>query len=94
MALVIIMVVVNTVVLGAAVAPLFVTYAKLPAVAVACGRCAEPEVQRALAEAGAVVRGELASRIVGMWPWWLLLFIMNAAAPIVAWRVARGRSAV
>jgi hypothetical protein len=91
--LLIVVLVVNAVVLWAAMAPLFVTYAKVPTPPVACGTCSEPQVQRALAEAAAYARGEAASRIADMWPWWLLLVAVNIGAPVAAWRL-RGSSAV
>jgi hypothetical protein len=84
----------NVVVLFTGLGPLFITYAKLPPVAVACSVCATPEVQRALAEAEALVRSQMAGRVAEMWPWWFCLLLVNAAAPIVAWKVAREKAAV
>ena len=85
--------VLNIGVIAAALAPSFVTYAKLPVPNVVCGNCANPEVQLALAKAAAIGRNETASRIIELWPWWLLLVVMNVAAPVIAWRL-RGNSAV
>jgi hypothetical protein len=85
--------VVNIGVIAAVLLPSFVTYAKLPVPNVVCGNCANPEVQLALAKAAAIGRSETASRIIDLWPWWLLLVVMNVAAPAVAWRL-RGNSVV
>src|SRR6185312_17367246 len=93
-AIVSLVVLANIVVVGITFLPLLVTYAEVPPTGVACGHCTEPEVQRALARAAAIGRGQILERVQSVWLWWLLPAVLNVAAVLLVWRVARGSSAV
>ena len=89
----ILVLVLNVAVLLVAFGDVFVSHVPLPQMVPDCARCNEPDIQRALQFVHASARGAIAERLVGMWPMWLALFVVNVGSPILTWKIGKGHRA-
>jgi hypothetical protein len=86
--------VVNVVALFNIGGALFVTYADAVPKDISCQGCDAPQVQAALARAASAGRSQIQSRGESALWWAVALIVVNLAAPVIVWRLHRGKGPV